>query len=261
MVTGASSGIGEATARELRRRGWEVVATARRADRLDALAAETGVEPVVADLTSPDDVARLTARVAEIGPVQALVNVAGGALGVESVEQGSEDDWRRMFETNVLATKDVIATLLPLLREGASADANGFVHADIVTVTSTAASVRYEGGAGYSAAKAAEAALVDVLRLELAGEPIRVTDIAPGLVHTPEFSKVRLRGDADAAERIYEDVDHPLVAGDIALVIAGTLELPGHVNLDKIVVRPIAQAAHYKLVRGPLEVRGPGERS
>ncbi|GGA59161.1 oxidoreductase [Pseudoclavibacter endophyticus] len=262
LVTGASSGIGAATARELAKRGWNVVGTARRADRLERLAAETGMTAVAADLTSDDDVTRLVERVAALdGGLQALVHVAGGAIGAESVEQGLLDDWRVMYETNVLATKRLLEQVLPVLRAGATADAAGFVHADVAAVTSTAATVRYQGGGGYNAAKAGEAALLEVMRLELVGEPIRVIDIAPGLVHTDEFARVRYRGDDAAAEEVYRGVDHPLTAGDVAVTIAVALELPGHVVLNRVELRPVAQAAQHVLHRGPLAVRVEGERS
>lgn len=253
IVTGASSGIGRASAELLAGMGWRVLAVARRADRLDELAAETGCVPVACDLTRDEDVARLVDTAREHGPVHALVNVAGGALGVESVEAGSIDDWRWMYETNVIATKRLVSAILPLLREAAGErDETGFAHADIVTVTSTAATTPYEGGAGYNAAKAAERMLVKVLRLELAGEPIRVIEVAPGMVRTEEFSAVRYRGDAEAAAKVYEGVDHPLEAEDVAATIVTALEMPGHVNLDEVMVRPVAQAAQHRLVRGPL---------
>lgn len=255
LVTGASSGIGAATARELARRGWRVVATARRAERLEALAAETGAEPIVADLTAPRDVERLVAEAARGGTLQAVAHVAGGAIGAEPVADGDAGDWARMFDLNVLATQRLVAAVLPLLRAGVAPDACGFAHADLVAVTSTAASVTYPGGGGYSAAKAAEAALLETLKVELIGEPIRVIDVAPGMVHTDEFSAVRFRGDEAAAAAVYADVDHPLTAHDIALVIAGALELPGHVNLDRIQVRPAAQREQHALHRGPLAAR------
>lgn len=252
VVTGASSGIGEATARLFASRGWRVVAVARREERLAALAASApGVEYVVADLTSADDVAALAAKLEASGPVHALINNAGGARGSDTVEAGSADDWRWMFEINVIGTKQVTAALLPLLRDAAREAGS----ADIVTVTSTAGLQAYAGGGGYNAAKFAEHALVAALRLELAGEPLRVIEIAPGLVHTEEFSLKRLGGDAARAAAIYEGVDHPLHADDVAGVIVDAIEQPWYVNQDLIVLRPIAQAAQFALHRGPLTPR------
>jgi NADP-dependent 3-hydroxy acid dehydrogenase YdfG len=167
------------------------------------------------------------------------------------VEAGSVDDWRWMFEANVIATKRVTSALLPLLRDGAEQAGS----ADIVTVTSIAGHLAYEGGGGYNAAKFAEHALVAVLRLELAGEPIRVIEVAPGLVRTEEFSLNRFGGDRARADAVYADVPEPLTADDVAASIVGALELPAHVNLDLITVKPVAQAAPSKLVKGPLRVR------
>jgi NADP-dependent 3-hydroxy acid dehydrogenase YdfG len=251
VVTGASTGIGAATVRRFRDHGWEVVAVARREERLAALAAETGCDVVVADLTVAADVDRLAAEVAAGSHLTTLVNNAGGARGLESVEAGSVEDWRWMFEANVLATKRVTAALLPLLRGGAEATGS----ADVVTVTSIAGHVAYEGGGGYNAAKFAEHALVAVLRLELAGEPIRVIEVAPGLVHTEEFSLNRFGGDRARADAVYAEVPEPLTADDVAESIVGAVELPAHVNLDLITIKPVAQAAPSKLVKGPLAVK------
>lgn len=254
VVTGASSGIGAATVRALRADGWDVVGVARRRERLEELAAETGAEIVTADLTQQPDVDALRDQLAATGPVHALVNNAGGAFGLDSVEHAPVQDWLRMYEINVLGTKRVTSALLPLLRESV-ADADSRGSADILTVTSIAARHPYEGGAGYNAAKAAQSALVQVLRLELAGEPIRVVEIAPGMVATEEFSLTRFAGDADRAAAVYDDVDHPLTADDVARTIASTLDLPWHVDLDLVTIKPIAQAASYKVARGPLRVR------
>ncbi|HWI31253.1 MAG TPA: SDR family oxidoreductase [Microbacterium sp.] len=251
VVTGASSGIGEATVRALRASGWDVVGVARRADRLAALEAETGAGAFAADLTAQADVDALAAWLEESGPVHALVQVAGGARGTDRVESGRAEDWAWMFEVNVLATQRVVAALLPLLRRAADADG----HADTVFVTSTAAQTAYPGGAGYNAAKAGEAMIAHALRLELNGEPIRVVEIAPGMVHTEEFTRNRLGGDQNAAEKVYEGVEQPLVAGDVADVIAYALNAPGHVNLDMITMRPVAQSAQHLLARGALSVR------
>ncbi|WJX99135.1 SDR family oxidoreductase [Curtobacterium sp. 458] len=251
VVTGASSGIGAATVRLLRSRGWDVLAVARREAKLQALAEETGATYLVVDVTDPSAVAALASRVAELGGVDVLVNNAGGALGSASVEESDVEDWRAMFEVNVIGTKQVTAALLPALR--GTARSNG--HADIVTVTSTAGHVAYENGGGYNAAKFAEHALVGALRLELNGEPIRVVEIAPGLVKTDEFALTRFRGDEAKAAAVYDDVPEPLVAEDVAEAIAHAVELPAHVNLDLVTVRPVAQSAQHKLARGRLTPR------
>jgi NADP-dependent 3-hydroxy acid dehydrogenase YdfG len=253
VVTGASSGIGQATARLFAKHGWNVVGVARRADRLAALAAETGIEVFVADVTSDADVAALRDHLAATGGVHALINNAGGAFGATSVEEANLADWQKMFDVNVLGLQRVTAALLPLLRAAAAAEPNG--HADIMSVTSTAGFVPYEGGGGYNAAKFAAHAIVGVLRLELAGEPIRVLEIAPGMVKTDEFALNRFGGDASKVEGVYAGVENPLVAQDIAEAIVHAVELPGHVNLDMITIRPVAQAAQHKLVRGPLTPR------
>jgi NADP-dependent 3-hydroxy acid dehydrogenase YdfG len=251
VVTGASSGIGAATVRALRARGWDVIGVARREDRLAALAAETGASAIACDLTDSAAVEALVGEIDRSGPVHALVQVAGGARGTDRIEDASVDDWQWMFDANVLASQRLVAGLLPLLRRAAAVDG----HADTVFVTSTAAQTAYAGGAGYNAAKAAEGMLVKVLRQELNGEPIRVVEVAPGMVHTEEFTLNRLGGDAVAAEAVYSGVDAPLVADDVADVIAYALESPGHVNLDLITMRPVAQSAQHLLARGPLRVR------
>ncbi|MCR2813525.1 MULTISPECIES: SDR family oxidoreductase [Microbacterium] len=255
VVTGASSGIGEATVRALRATGWDVVGVARRADRLAALEAETGAAAYAADLTRQADVDALAAWLAETGPVHALVNVAGGARGTDRVEDGDPEDWRWMFEVNVLSAQMLVAALLPQLRAAAAVDG----HADTLFVTSTAAQRAYPGGGGYNAAKAGESMLAEALRLELNGEPIRVVEVAPGMVYTEEFTFNRLGGDRAAAEKVYDGVAQPLVASDVADVIAYAMNAPGHVNLDLVTMRPVAQSAQHLLARGPLRPRLPGE--
>jgi NADP-dependent 3-hydroxy acid dehydrogenase YdfG len=251
VVTGASSGIGEATLRALRAAGWDVVGVARRADRLVALETETGAAAFAADLTQAADVAALAAWLEQTGPVHALVHVAGGARGTDRVEDGDPADWRWMFEANVLSAQLLVSALLPQLRRAAGEDG----HADALFVTSTAAQTAYPGGAGYNAAKAGESMLVHALRLELNGEPIRVVEVAPGMVQTPEFTLNRLGGDTASAEKVYEGVDDPLRAEDVADVIAYALNAPGHVNLDLVTMRPVAQSAQHLLARGPLRPR------
>lgn len=242
VVTGASSGIGAATVRRLRADGWAVVAVARRADRLATLAAETGAQVVVADLTVADDVARLEREVTAGGPVHALVNNAGGALGQDPVATGSLDEWRQMYEINVLGTLRVTQALLPALR------ASG--RGDVLVLSSTAAHDTYPGGGGYVAAKHAERQIATTLRLELVGEPVRVLEIAPGMVRTDEFSVNRFGGDQSRADAVYEGVvGGPLVAEDIADAIAWVLSRPHHVNVDLMVIRPRAQASNTLVAR------------
>lgn len=248
VVTGASSGIGAATVRALRAGGWEVTGVARRTDRLEALAAETGADVFTADVTSQADVDALRDHLLALGPVVSLVNNAGGAYGLDSVEKSDADDWIRMYDVNVVAVKRVTSALLPLLRAGAAETG----HADIVTITSIAGHIAYEGGGGYNAAKFAAHALMGVLRLELAGEPIRVIEIAPGMVKTEEFSLTRFGGDQKRADAVYEDVPNPLSAEDVADAIVHAIELPGHVDLDLVTIKPGAQAAPHKVIRGKL---------
>jgi len=240
VVTGASSGIGAATVRRLRAEGWEVLAVARRAERLAALAAETGAETLVVDVTSDDDVARL-AEAASAAPLHAVVNNAGGALGLDPVAEGSLAEWRAMYEVNVLGTLRVTQALLPHLR------ASG--RGDVVLLTSTAGHGTYPGGGGYVAAKHAERTIAETLRLELVGEPVRVIEVAPGMVATEEFSLVRFRGDRARAEAVYAGVAEPLTADDVADAIAWCLTRPHHVNVDLLVVRPRAQASNTVVAR------------
>ena len=248
LVTGASSGIGAATARLLASRGFEVMAVARRLDRLEALAKETGVTVHQLDVTDFEAIKALAAELAPTG-IDALVNIAGGATDAALVEDADPDSWRAMFEVNVLGVQQMIAHFLPSLRDSARAHGS----ADILTVTSTAGRTPYETGGGYNAAKYGATALMGVLRLELAGEPIRVIEIAPGMVKTEGFALSRFAGDTARVEALYKDVENPLSAEDVAEVIVSALELPAHINLDQVTVRPVAQAAQHKLVRGKLE--------
>ncbi|NKX56168.1 SDR family oxidoreductase [Arthrobacter mobilis] len=241
VVTGASSGIGAASVRALCRSGWEVAAVARRAHLLEDLARETGAVPFVADVTNQDDVDRLVAEVLAGGGVDALVNIAGGAFGVDTVAEGSLADWEKMYDVNVLGTLRMLQGFLPALRD------NG--EGSVLLLTSTAGLVAYEGGGGYVAAKFAEHSMAATLRLEEAEHNVRVIEVAPGLVRTEEFALNRLGGDQQAAEKVYEGVEKPLLAEDVADVVAYSLNLPHHVNLDQIVMRPVAQAAAHKLIR------------
>jgi len=241
LVTGASSGIGAASVRRLTAEGWQVVASARRADRLAALAEETGCDTFVADQLNPDDIAALAAHVTAGGPLNALVNNAGNAFGLEPVETGDIDNWVKMYELNVLGTLRITQALLPALRDSG--------RGDIVTITSTAAHGAYPGGAGYTASKRAEREIVNTLRLELAGEPIRVIEIAPGAVET-DFSLVRFDGDAERAASVYAGYE-PLVADDIADAVAFSLTRPHHVNIDTMIIRPRAQVSNTQTARRP----------
>lgn len=240
VVTGASTGIGEATVRLLTAEGYEVVATARREARLTSLSEQTGCSHFAADLTKQEDIDALIAFLGD-GPVAGLVNVAGGALGQDPVAEGKVTDWQRMYEINVIATLRLTQALLPQFREKGG---------DLVFLTSTAAHETYPGGAGYTAAKHAERMIANTLRIELVGEPVRIVEIAPGMVKTEEFSKNRLGGEA-AAEKVYQGVAEPLVAEDIADIIFWTLSRPKHVNIDLVQVRPVAQANSWTVAREP----------
>ncbi|MBM7518738.1 SDR family NAD(P)-dependent oxidoreductase [Nocardioides nitrophenolicus] len=239
VVTGASSGIGAATARHLARAGFEVVCAARRTDRIEAVAAEIGGRAVACDVTSPESVAALAA---EVGPrLDVLVNNAGGAFGLAPVAEADADDWRRMFDVNVLGLMQVTKALLPAL----VASGDGV----IVNLGSTAGRVAYEGGAGYTAAKHGTKVVTETLRLELFDQPVRVCEVAPGMVRTDEFALVRFEGDQARADAVYAGVPEPLVADDIADAITWVATRPAHVNIDELVIKPRAQAAQHKVHR------------
>jgi NADP-dependent 3-hydroxy acid dehydrogenase YdfG len=239
VITGASAGIGEATARTLAAQGFHVVAVARRADRINALAAEIGGTGIVADVT---DGAAVDALAGRLSRVDMLVNNAGGAKGLEPVADADLEHWRWMWETNVLGTLRVTRALLPKLIDSG----DGL----IVTVTSVAAMEIYDGGAGYTSAKHAQGALHRTLRGELLGKPVRLTEIAPGAVET-EFSLVRFGGDQQRADAVYDGMT-PLVAADIAEVIGFVASRPSHVNIDQIVIRPRDQATATRRVGRPV---------
>jgi NADP-dependent 3-hydroxy acid dehydrogenase YdfG len=239
VVTGASSGIGEATARRLAAEGFHVVAGARRRERLDKLAAEVpGITPVTLDVTSQESVDALAASLERC---DVLVNNAGGAIGLEPVAEASVDDWQRMYDTNVLGSLRVTRALLPKLI--------GSGDGVLVMLTSTAGLVSYEGGGGYCAAKHAQSSMTETLRLELVGQPVRIVEIAPGMVRTEGFALTRFRGDAERAAKVYEGVPDPLTSDDIADAIAWCVTRPSHVNIDRMVIRPRAQAAQHKVHR------------
>jgi NADP-dependent 3-hydroxy acid dehydrogenase YdfG len=223
VVTGASSGIGMATARRLSAEGFEVVVGARREERLRALGDELGGRAIPLDVTDPGSVQDFCAAVPEC---RVLVNAAGGAIGRDRVEAASDEDWRWMYETNVLGSMRMTRTLLPAL------EASGDGH--VVMLGSIAGYEAYIGGGGYNAAKFAVRAMTKVLRMELLGRPIRITEIAPGLVRT-EFSLVRFRGDERSAEAVYEGMT-PLTPEDVAECIAFSVTRPSHVNIDTLVV-------------------------
>ena len=238
VVTGASSGIGEATARSLAEAGYRVFCAARRADRIESLAAEIGGVAVPCDVTDAAAVEHLAAEIG--GRCELLVNNAGGALGQKPVSEAEIDAWRRMYDVNVLGAARVTRALLPAL------DA---AEGTVVFVTSTAAEAAYEGGAGYCGVKSAERALAGSLRLELFDRPVRVCEISPGMVRTEEFSLTRFDGDRARADAVYAGVPEPLVADDIADAIRWMATRPAHVNIDRLVIRPRAQAANHKVHR------------
>jgi len=239
VVTGASSGIGAATARHLAAEGFHVFCAARREERVTALAEEIAGTAVRCDVTVPDDVATLAERV---GPrLDVLVNNAGGAFGASPVVEADADEWRRMFEVNVVGLMEVTKALVPaLVTSGAGV---------ILNVGSTAGRIAYEGGAGYTVAKHGTQVVSETLRLELFDQPVRVCEIAPGMVRTDEFSLIRFGGDEEKAEAIYAGVAEPLTADDIADAITWMVTRPAHVNIDELVIRPRAQASQFKVHR------------
>lgn len=239
VVTGASSGIGAATARSLAAQGFHVVCAARRFDRVEALAGEIAGTPVTCDVTDPDSVAALAAVVG--GRLDVLVNNAGGAFGADPVATGPVEQWQAMYEVNVVGTLRVTQALLPALE----VSGDGI----IVNVGSIAGHLAYEGGGGYTAAKHAVAVMTETLRLELSGRPVRITEIAPGMVRTEGFSLVRFGGDQERADKVYEGVAEPLVAEDVADAITWMATRPRHVNIDLLVIKPRAQAAPHKIHR------------
>ena len=238
VVTGASSGIGAASARALAGDGFHVVCVARRRGRIEALADEIGGSAVVCDVTDPQSVAALAAAVPE---VDVLVNNAGGAFDQATVEDADIELWARMYDLNVLGTVRVTQAFLPALR----ASGSGLV----VNVGSTSGRIAYEGGGGYTAAKNALRVITQTLRLELVAEPLRFTEIAPGMVRTEEFTLNRVGGDQARYDAVYQGVAEPLVAEDVAEAVRWVASLPAHVNVDELVVRPRAQAAQHKVHR------------
>jgi 3-hydroxy acid dehydrogenase/malonic semialdehyde reductase len=245
VITGASSGIGAATAIALGRQGYQIVVGARRVERLERVAGEEGLA-LPLDVTDEASVKRFVREIAKrFGRVDVLVNNAGGALGLNPIGQAIDEEWIRMWQTNVLGLMWMTRACLPLLRKAK--------HAHIVNIGSIAGFETYPGGAGYTAAKHAVRAITKTLRLELNGEPIRVTEINPGLVET-EFSLVRFHGDRKAARAPYAGIK-PLTAEDIADCILFAVSRPAHVDIDEIVVRPVAQATATIVARKPPRAR------
>ena len=244
VVTGASSGIGAATAEALAGAGYTVVCAARRADRVTALAARIGGVACVCDVTSAESVAALAGAVGD--RLDLLVNNAGGALGQDPLASTDLDEWTAMLQLNVVGTARVTQALLPALTAAAGT---------IVFITSTAAEAPYEGGGGYCGAKSAERSMAGALRLELNGLPVRVCEISPGMVHTEEFSVTRFHGDRAKADAVYAGVPEPLLASDIADAVVWVATRPGRVNIDRLVVRPVAQSANHKVFRGEWPAR------
>ena len=240
VITGASSGIGAATARRFAQLGFRLVLGARRKDRLESVAGEVGGEAHELDVADTGSIDRFVSQVESAhGRIDVLVNNAGLALGLSPVGETDDADWIGMWEVNVLGLLRVTRECLPLLRRAP--------HSHIINLGSIAGFEVYKGGAGYTATKHAVRAISRTLRLELNGEPIRVTEIAPGMVET-EFSLVRYKGDRAAADAVYKGVQ-PLTADDIADCIAFAVTRPPHVDIDEMVIRPIAQAASFLVAR------------
>jgi len=240
IVTGASSGIGAATARVLADSGYNVIACARRIDRLEALALEnSAITAHHLDITDQESVDQLVSDLAD-RKVSVLVNCAGGAFDASSVLDSDPAVWSKTYDLNVVGTVRMVKAFTPAMQKHG--------HGHIVIISSTAGHTAYENGGSYVAAKHAETSLARTLRLELNGLPIRVTEIAPGMVKTEEFSTIRF-GDADRAAKVYEGVDAPLMAEDVAEAIRWSVTLPEHFNVDSLVIRPVAQAANHKVHR------------
>jgi NADP-dependent 3-hydroxy acid dehydrogenase YdfG len=241
IVTGASSGIGAATALALANEGFQVIGAARRVELLNALQAKNpAIEIFELDITNQESVDAFAASLAG-RKVELLVNNAGGAFDADSVLDSDPDVWRKTYEVNVIGTVRMVKAITPLLLASGGGQ--------IIVLGSTAGHTAYENGGSYVAAKFAERSLAATLRLELNGQPIRVSEISPGMVKTEEFAKVRFGGDAARAAKVYEGVAQPLVAEDIAEAIRWVATQPLHVNIDSMVVRPIAQAANHKVHR------------
>ena len=241
VVTGASSGIGAATALLLAKNGFHVVAVARRTEMLTELTRQdANIETLTIDVTSNSDVDQLAKHLSG-KPVEVLICNAGGAFDFDTVATSDPDIWMKTYDVNVVGSVRCIKALLPLM------NAHGRGH--LVLISSTAGQVAYENGGSYVAAKHGEVALARTLRLELSGQPIRVTEIAPGMVKTDEFALTRFSGDKERAAKIYAGVEEPLTADDVAEAIRWSVMLPAHFNIDSMTIRPVAQAAQHKVHR------------
>jgi NADP-dependent 3-hydroxy acid dehydrogenase YdfG len=244
VITGASSGIGAATARLLADNGYHVIAAARRIDRLNEVAkSNSEIEAFSLDVTDQASVDALAKHLSG-KPVAVVINCAGGAFDFDPVTESDPEIWKKTFDINVVGSVRMVKAFTPLMIS------HGRGH--IVLISSTAGHRAYENGGSYVAAKFAETSLAETLRLELNGKPIRVTEIAPGMVKTDEFAKVRFSGDADRAAKVYEGVTRPLTADDVAESIRWSVMLPDHFNIDSMTIRPLAQAAQHKVYRQPL---------
>lgn len=244
LVTGGGTGIGAASAQVLAAQGFDLVLAGRRREPIEEVAGRLAGRALVLDVTDRDAV---MAAVGGLERLDVLVNNAGGAVGAERVESGLSEDWQTMYAANVLGTLHLTQAALPLLRRSP--------RATIVTIGSVAGVTTYEGGAGYTAAKHGVHALMETLRLELCGEHIRVVELLPGMVATECFSLTRFRGDHTKADAVYAGVDHPLTADDVAACVGFAVSLPQHVNIDSMVVKPVAQAAVHKVHRSPIDWR------
>jgi NADP-dependent 3-hydroxy acid dehydrogenase YdfG len=241
VVTGASSGIGAATALLLAQNGFHVVAVARRVDRLAELAAKNAsIETMPIDVTSERDIEVLTKHLQDRS-VEVLVCNAGGAFDFDTVVDSDPELWKKSYDVNVVGSVRCIKGLVPIMSK------HGKGH--VVIITSTAGQIAYENGGSYVAAKHGEVALARTLRLELSGQPIRVTEIAPGMVKTDEFALTRFSGDSEKAAKIYAGVAKPLTDNDVAEAIRWSVMLPDHFNIDSMTIRPVAQAAQHKVHR------------
>ena len=241
VVSGASSGIGAATARLLAKNGYHVIAAARRVDRLKALAGEdSNIEIFELDVTNQGQVDSLAAHL-KGKPVSILINNAGGAFDSAEIMNSEPDLWRKTYEVNVIGTVRMVKAITPIMQ--------AFGRGHIVVMSSTAAHRTYETGGNYVAAKQAERSIAETLRLELNGQEIRITEIAPGMVKTDEFAKVRFGGDLEKAAKVYEGVAKPLTDADIAETIRWSVMLPHHINIDSMIIRPVAQSANHKVHR------------